>query len=76
MCAGCAMLHAGLLLNSLFNREGGGYLFLWNVVWRSTNYMVLNTSEYNSSCGNLPQSCFTVSASLRESCRLANQREA
>jgi hypothetical protein len=25
-------------------------------------------------CGNLPQSSFTLSASLRESCRLANQR--
>jgi hypothetical protein len=27
-------------------------------------------------CGNLPQSSFTLSASLRESCRLANQRGA
>jgi hypothetical protein len=28
------------------------------------------------SCGNLPQSSFTLSASLWESCRLANQRGA
>jgi hypothetical protein len=26
-------------------------------------------------CGNLPQSSFALSARLRESCRLANQRE-
>jgi hypothetical protein len=26
------MLHAGFLLNSFFDPEGGGYLFLWNVV--------------------------------------------
>jgi hypothetical protein len=49
-------------------------LALFGLPWTE---QAIQTAVYGSYfCGNLPQSSFTLSASLRESCRLASQRGA
>jgi hypothetical protein len=35
---GEVLLHVGVLLGSFFDREDGGYMFLRNVGWLSTDY--------------------------------------
>jgi hypothetical protein len=43
------LIHAGYFLCLLYEHEGGGEMFLWNVCCFSTYYTALYTNRYNSS---------------------------